>query len=278
MEDYYINGTGNATDFLPIFSDGPENQGGDGPSGGVDPVGISLLIIIPGIIVGLFLFIYYKKPELYAKIERGSSKAGRRIKAAGIVAGEKIKIVGATAGGKLKEFGKATGKKLKELGTKAGTKKKSTVAEKDKPVPRKQSMSKKKEPSKKYKPAEQVVEPEPETQGKPLVDATEEAELETEDLVKKSNRESASTKQEEKPESKPVEQNITKPDVKPEKGGTIAKNEQPPTKEDATGQDVDEEKLQEMFNAETGKNAVWRGKVTKGYLEWKEKYLAGKNQ
>lgn len=27
----------------------------------------------------------------------------------------------------------------------------------------------------------------------------------------------------------------------------------------------------EKFTAETGKHAIWRGKITKGYLEWKEK-------
>ncbi|MHA1490626.1 MAG: SWIM zinc finger family protein [Promethearchaeota archaeon] len=30
--------------------------------------------------------------------------------------------------------------------------------------------------------------------------------------------------------------------------------------------------LQEIFFRETGKNAIWRGKETKGYLEWKKKY------
>jgi DNA-directed RNA polymerase subunit A' len=32
----------------------------------------------------------------------------------------------------------------------------------------------------------------------------------------------------------------------------------------------DEETMMKMFEKETGKNAIWRGKVTKGYLEWKE--------
>ena len=31
----------------------------------------------------------------------------------------------------------------------------------------------------------------------------------------------------------------------------------------------DEKAIQEQYEKETGKNAIWRGKVTKGYLEWK---------
>jgi DNA-directed RNA polymerase subunit A' len=36
---------------------------------------------------------------------------------------------------------------------------------------------------------------------------------------------------------------------------------------------IDEESLQHQFEEETGKHAIWRGKVTKGYLEWKEEKL-----
>ena len=36
-----------------------------------------------------------------------------------------------------------------------------------------------------------------------------------------------------------------------------------------TNDELDEEALQEQYNKETGKNAIWRGKVTKGYIEWK---------
>ena len=32
----------------------------------------------------------------------------------------------------------------------------------------------------------------------------------------------------------------------------------------------DEETMMKMFEEETGKNAIWRGKSTKGYLQWKE--------
>ena len=34
-----------------------------------------------------------------------------------------------------------------------------------------------------------------------------------------------------------------------------------------------EEELRELYNTETGKNAEWRGKLTKGYLEWKKERL-----
>jgi len=33
----------------------------------------------------------------------------------------------------------------------------------------------------------------------------------------------------------------------------------------------EDKKLMEKFKAETSKNAIWRGKITKGYLKWKEK-------
>jgi len=35
--------------------------------------------------------------------------------------------------------------------------------------------------------------------------------------------------------------------------------------------EVDEDALKQQFEEETGKKAIWRGKETKGYLEWKEK-------
>jgi DNA-directed RNA polymerase subunit A' len=36
--------------------------------------------------------------------------------------------------------------------------------------------------------------------------------------------------------------------------------------------ELDEESLKKQFEKETGKNAVWHGKETKGYLEWKESH------
>ena len=50
-----------------------------------------------------------------------------------------------------------------------------------------------------------------------------------------------------------------------------APKEQPVKKEKK--QDLNEEALRELYNKETGKNAEWRGKLTKGYLEWKEEKL-----
>ena len=50
-----------------------------------------------------------------------------------------------------------------------------------------------------------------------------------------------------------------------------APKEKPVKKE--KNQDLNEEALRELYNKETGKNAEWRGKLTKGYLEWKEEKL-----
>ena len=46
----------------------------------------------------------------------------------------------------------------------------------------------------------------------------------------------------------------------------------PPERQEFLGEEpkVDFEKL---FEVETGKNAVWGGKVTKQFLVWKEKYV-----
>ena len=35
-----------------------------------------------------------------------------------------------------------------------------------------------------------------------------------------------------------------------------------------------EKELQSKYNEQTGKNAIWRAKETKGYLEWKKKQLS----
>ena len=42
------------------------------------------------------------------------------------------------------------------------------------------------------------------------------------------------------------------------------------SKDKEVGSDSSEEALQEKFEKETGKNAIWRGNPTKAYLEWKE--------
>ena len=49
-----------------------------------------------------------------------------------------------------------------------------------------------------------------------------------------------------------------------------------PKKQEKAGkkvQTLSEDDLREMYHAETDKNAEWRGKLTKGYLEWKKKRL-----
>ena len=58
-------------------------------------------------------------------------------------------------------------------------------------------------------------------------------------------------------------------DVKPPK--PEKKQEKPAKKE--SKEELDEEELMKLFEEETGKNAIWRGKETKGYLEWKEEKL-----
>jgi DNA-directed RNA polymerase subunit A' len=45
-----------------------------------------------------------------------------------------------------------------------------------------------------------------------------------------------------------------------------------PTKKEKE-QDISEEELRELYNKETGRNAEWRGKITKGYLKWKKEKL-----
>jgi DNA-directed RNA polymerase subunit A' len=51
-----------------------------------------------------------------------------------------------------------------------------------------------------------------------------------------------------------------------------------PTKEKVASKSkkpkVDEKSLQDQFEKETGKHAIWRGKETKAYLEWKEENLS----
>ncbi|MHA1508900.1 MAG: hypothetical protein ACTSO6_09390, partial [Promethearchaeota archaeon] len=65
-----------------------------------------------------------------------------------------------------------------------------------------------------------------------------------------------------------------KPPVKKPSPKKTAKDE--PEKQEKAGkkdQAPSEEELREMYNTETGKNAEWRGKLTKGYLEWKKERL-----
>ncbi len=49
------------------------------------------------------------------------------------------------------------------------------------------------------------------------------------------------------------------------------------TKEEASTKkkekDIDENELLRQFEEDTGKKAIWRGKETKGYLDWKTEKL-----
>jgi hypothetical protein len=40
-----------------------------------------------------------------------------------------------------------------------------------------------------------------------------------------------------------------------------------------TVQDMSEKQRRKLYHKETGKNAIYRGKETKGYLEWKGKHM-----
>ncbi|MFW9864594.1 MAG: DNA-directed RNA polymerase subunit A' [Candidatus Thorarchaeota archaeon] len=67
-----------------------------------------------------------------------------------------------------------------------------------------------------------------------------------------------------------------KPEIKPKK--TPKKETTPkkaPKKKEAPKKEEqleDEETLRKKFEEETGKNAIWRGKETKGYLDWKKEH------
>lgn len=62
---------------------------------------------------------------------------------------------------------------------------------------------------------------------------------------------------------------------KPKKGKAtpIKEKEEPDIKKEK----LDEDKKMQLYEKETGKNAIWRGKTTKGYLDWKEEKF-GKNK
>jgi len=63
----------------------------------------------------------------------------------------------------------------------------------------------------------------------------------------------------------------TKPEVKKEspKKGSPKKETKKAVKKESS-KVPDEETMMKMFEEDTGKNAIWRGKPTKGFLEWKE--------
>jgi DNA-directed RNA polymerase subunit A' len=64
----------------------------------------------------------------------------------------------------------------------------------------------------------------------------------------------------------------TKPKKKPPQKEKKEEKEEP-TESKESAVDLDEEELIKLFEEETGKNAIWRGKITKGFIEWKEERL-----
>ncbi|MBD3254144.1 MAG: DNA-directed RNA polymerase subunit A' [Candidatus Lokiarchaeota archaeon] len=71
-----------------------------------------------------------------------------------------------------------------------------------------------------------------------------------------------------------------KQEKKPKKAKKPAEKKKPKTKKPERVEEVKEEKkeevpkdedaLQHLYETERGKHAIWRGKITKGYLQWKE--------
>jgi len=57
--------------------------------------------------------------------------------------------------------------------------------------------------------------------------------------------------------------------IEPEKEKPKQK-EKKSSKKEKTEEEPDAEEMQKQFEQETGKNAIWRGKVTRQYQEWKE--------
>jgi len=77
-----------------------------------------------------------------------------------------------------------------------------------------------------------------------------------------------------KPKTTPKKKSAKKPPVKKPPTKKTAKDE-PEKQEKAKKKDqaLSEEELRKLYNTETSKNAEWRGKITKGYLEWKKERL-----
>ena len=63
------------------------------------------------------------------------------------------------------------------------------------------------------------------------------------------------------------------PAKKPTPKKPIKNSPEKQEKADKKDQALSEEELRELYSTETGKNAEWRGKLTKGYLEWKKERL-----
>ena len=95
---------------------------------------------------------------------------------------------------------------------------------------------------------------------------------ESEKLEKEEKKEKAAKKAEKKKKkkkkAKKVEKKEEKKEEKEEKEEKKEEKKEEPKKEPKG--ELSEEEMQQEFEDETGKNAVWRGKVTKQYKEWRE--------
>ncbi len=77
-----------------------------------------------------------------------------------------------------------------------------------------------------------------------------------------------------KPKTTAKKETTKKPPAKKSTPKKTAKDEpEKQEKADKKDQALSEEELRELYNMETSKNAEWRGKLTKGYLDWKKERL-----
>ena len=77
-----------------------------------------------------------------------------------------------------------------------------------------------------------------------------------------------------KPKITAKKETTKKPPAKKPTPKKTAKDEpEKQEKADKKDQALSEEELRELYNMETSKNAEWRGKLTKGYLDWKKERL-----
>lgn len=77
-----------------------------------------------------------------------------------------------------------------------------------------------------------------------------------------------------KPKTTPKKESTKKPSVKKPTPKETAKDKpEKQEKAEMKEQTLSEEELRELYGTETSKNAEWRGKLTKGYLNWKKERL-----
>jgi len=78
-------------------------------------------------------------------------------------------------------------------------------------------------------------------------------------------------------ESPKIKTTAKKPKATTKKPKAATKSKKPDIKKqskpDQKEQTLSDEELKELYEKDIGKNAVWRGKLTKGYLEWKKEKL-----